>query len=60
MPDEPASHPDYWRDRARIARIKADGATVSRTKHMLRGIAEAYERLAKELEQRLCDTKKST
>ena len=53
------SNPDYWRDRARIARIKADGAKGPRTKRMLRGIAEAYDGLAQQLEQRLRDAKKS-
>jgi hypothetical protein len=58
MPDEPVSNPDSWRDRARIARIKADGARDPRSKRMLRGIAEAYEGLAQKLEQRLRDEKK--
>jgi hypothetical protein len=59
MPDEPVSDPDYWRDRARIARIKANEARHPRTKRMLRGIAEAYERLAQQVERRLRAAKKS-
>lgn len=53
MPAEPASNPDYWRDRARILRVKAEVAKDPRTKRMLRGIAEAYDRLAQRLEEPL-------
>ena len=60
MPHEPASSPDYWRDRARVARIKAEAAKAAQTKHMLRGIAEAYEHKAEQLEQPLDDMKKRT
>jgi hypothetical protein len=42
----------YWRDRALIARTNADGATVPRTKRVLRRIAEAYERLAEQIDRR--------
>jgi hypothetical protein len=48
--DAAEANPDYWRGRARILRIKADGAKAPRTKRMLRGIAESYERLAQQLE----------
>jgi hypothetical protein len=48
--DAAEADPDYWRDRARVLRIKADGAKAPRTKRLLRGVAEAYERLAQQLE----------
>ena len=51
MSDQPVSNPDFWRDRARITRIKADAAKAASTKRMLRGIAEAYEHKAEQLEQ---------
>jgi hypothetical protein len=57
MPDESVSDPHYWLDRARVARIKSDQARNPRTKRMLSGIAEAYERLAERNEQRLRDAK---
>jgi hypothetical protein len=41
---------DCHADRARVARIKSDQARNPRTKRMLSGIAEAYERLAQEAE----------
>ena len=46
------SNPDYWRDRARAVRLKADVAKDPRSKRMLGGIAEAYERLAQQFTDR--------
>jgi hypothetical protein len=43
-------NPDYWRDRARVVRLKADVAKDPRSKRMLGGIADAYDRLAQQLE----------
>ena len=48
----PISNADHWRDRARTTHIKADEAKDARTKRMLRGMAEAYERLAKQMHRR--------
>jgi hypothetical protein len=57
MPDEP--DPRHWRDRAKEARAKADQITEPRSKRVLLGLADSYERLAKRLGRRLRDAKKS-
>jgi hypothetical protein len=58
VPNEPVANPDYWRDRARVTRIKADAVKDRRAKHMLRGIAESYELMAQQLEEPLGEMKK--
>jgi hypothetical protein len=59
MPDAPAYDPQYWRDRADRARAKASQVTDPRSERMLQGIAEAYERLADRVKQRLREPGKS-
>jgi hypothetical protein len=51
IPDKP--DPQYWRDRARRTFARADQAADPRTKRMLLGVAESYERLAERIEVRL-------
>ena len=51
IPDKP--DPQYWRDRARRTCARADRAADPRTKRMLLGVAESYERLAERIEVRL-------
>jgi hypothetical protein len=46
----PVNSADHWRERARTTHIKADEAKQPRTKHLLRGLADSYERLAKRKE----------
>jgi hypothetical protein len=57
MPCEP--DPQYWRDRAKNLRAKAEHVKDPRSKRMMLGIAKAYERIANRVTQRLRDTKKS-
>ena len=52
--DEPVYDPQHWRDRA-----KAEQAKGPRSKRMLQGIADAYERLANEAKRRLRETEKA-
>jgi hypothetical protein len=59
MPDKPVSSAQYWRNRARVARTNADKTKDPRTKRMLLGIAEAYDRLAERVQRRLRRAKKS-
>jgi hypothetical protein len=56
MPDEPISDPQYWHDRAKRARSKAEQVKDPRSKRMLQGIAGAYERLANQAKRRLRKT----
>jgi hypothetical protein len=46
MPDEP--DPLHWRGRAQKARAKADQMKEPRAKRRLLGLADFYERLAKQ------------
>jgi hypothetical protein len=46
MPDEP--DPQRWRGRAQKARAKADQMKEPRAKRRLLGLADFYERLAKQ------------
>jgi hypothetical protein len=57
MPGE--ADPQHWRDRANQARAKADQMTDRRSKRMTLGLADFYERVAKQVEKRLLNTKKS-
>jgi hypothetical protein len=57
MPGEPANDSRYWRDRAMLARARADQVRTDRSKRMLRGMADVYDRAAEQIEQRLRDAK---
>jgi hypothetical protein len=46
MPDKP--DPQHWRGRAQKARAKADQMKEPRAKRRLLGLADFYERLAKQ------------
>jgi hypothetical protein len=59
MPGEP-NNSQYWRDRAMTARAKADQMKTGRSKRMLRGMADVYDRAAEQIEQRLRDAKNKT
>jgi hypothetical protein len=54
-----ANAPQRWRDRARKARVAADRASYPQSKRVMLRIAEAYERLAQEIDARLRDPKDS-
>jgi hypothetical protein len=60
MPDQPVSDSQYFRDLAGKARAKADQALDDVVRQLLLRIAEAYERVADRVEQRLPDAEKST
>jgi hypothetical protein len=47
MPSEP--NPKHWRDSAKRARAKADQMKDPRSKRMMLGLADFYERLARRL-----------
>ena len=59
MPSEPVDDSQYWRDRAKMARAKADQMKNDRSKRMQLAMADVYERVAKRIEQRLRKAKKS-
>jgi hypothetical protein len=59
MPDNPVNDSQYWRDRAMTTRAKADQMKTDRSKRVLRGIADVYDRAAEGIEQRLRDAKES-
>ena len=42
----------HWQDRAEEARIQAEQMMNPETKHMMRGIADSYAKLAKRAEER--------
>jgi hypothetical protein len=50
IPDEP--DPQYWRERAMIARANAENLANVRAKRMMLGTAASYERLAERIERR--------
>jgi hypothetical protein len=58
MPDKPVKDSQYWRDRAMTARAKADQMKTDRSKRVLRGMADVYDRAAEGIEQRLRDAEK--
>jgi hypothetical protein len=58
MPYKPVKHSQYWRDRATTARAKADQMKSDRSKSVLRGMADIYDRAAEGIEQRLRESKK--
>jgi hypothetical protein len=61
MPDQPVSDSQYFRDLAGKARAKADQTLDDDVvRQLLLRIAEAYERVADRVEQRLPDAEKST
>jgi hypothetical protein len=51
--------PQHWRDRAKVARAKADQMKDTRFRRRALGIAQAYERVAERIEQRLRSAKES-
>jgi hypothetical protein len=59
LPDQPVSDSQYFRDLAGKARAKADQTLDDVAKQLLLRIAEAYERVADRVEQRLPDAEKS-
>jgi hypothetical protein len=58
MPDKPFNDSQYWRDRAMTARAKADQMKNNRSKRMLRGMADVYDRAVEGIEQRLREAEK--
>jgi hypothetical protein len=50
IPDDP--DPEYWRDRALIARNKAELLSNPTNRRRMFGVAASYERLAERIEQR--------
>jgi len=59
MPDKPVKDSQYWRDRAMTVRAKADQMKTERSKRVLRGMADVYDRAADAIEQRLRESKKT-
>jgi hypothetical protein len=59
MPDKSVNDSQYWRDRAKAARAKADQMKNRRSKRMLQAMADVYDRAAEGIEQRLRDAEKS-
>jgi hypothetical protein len=59
MPREPVNDSQYWRDRAKMARAKADQMKDDRSKRMHLALADVYERVARRIKQRLRKAKKS-
>ncbi len=54
------THPNnaHWRDRAKMARDKADRMRTDRSKRMALAMAEFYERVANRIEQSLREARK--
>jgi hypothetical protein len=59
MPDKPVKDSQYWRDRAMTVRAKADQMKTERSKRILRGMADVYDRAAERIEQRSREAEKS-
>jgi len=51
MPDA-IDTPEHWRERAKQTRALADAISDPNTKRVMLGIAESYEMLAKDAEER--------
>jgi hypothetical protein len=57
IPDKP--DPQYWRERAKITRAKAEKLAKLRAKRLMLGTAASYERLAEQIEQNMLKMGKS-
>jgi hypothetical protein len=53
MSDEPASESQHWRNRAKAVRERAKQVKNNRSKRILLGLADTYERVADQIEERL-------
>jgi hypothetical protein len=51
LPGEP--DPQYWRERAKIARVDAERLSNPTAKRRMFGVAAGYERLAERIERRV-------
>jgi hypothetical protein len=58
MAQKPISNPRYWRDLAEHARLQATDMKDEKSRLMLIGIADIYERLAKRAEAILAEKSK--
>ena len=56
MPKRPLDDPQYWRDRAEEARVRASEMKDPETKHIMLRIAEGHERQAQPLEKKAADS----
>ena len=52
MAKTPTDDAEYWRSRAEEARTLADGFTNPETKRVLYRVAESYDQLAEQAEER--------
>ena len=50
-PDKP--DPQYWRERAKIARVDAERLSIPTARRRMFGVAASYERLAERIERRV-------